>query len=188
MSGQIPEELNISSDPAVQRRIDEEKEIEKDVAVSTGEPKPPYKEGQEWLSEIIDTSTMYRVKGWQGLYTPRTLPSKSGIVKMVRFMSDETHWVSKKELQGLASAVIYKTILTDANGKKIRVAITLSEALDNLQEHFDSQPTGELSTAQKQDIMEIICPDYDETAFKDYHAKKIVQWYNEIITAINKAS
>lgn len=141
--------------------------------------KPLFKEGIEWLSEIIQTEVLYRIKGKQGLFTPVTKPNKGNLLRMVRFMSNEAYTVNKSLLEGLGSVAIYTE-----HGKDI----TLSDAFDNLQKHFDNQPTGEIKTENKHLLMEIICPDYDHDRFKDYHAKKIIQWYNEIITAINTAS
>lgn len=140
--------------------------------------KPPYAKGIDWLSESININILYRIKGKQGLFMLITKPNKSNLVRMIRFMKDEPYTVNKHHLVGLGRAIIYK-----AN----RETITLSEAFDNLQKHFKNQPTGELTLWDRQDIMEVICPDYG-SEFKDYHAKKIIMWYNEIITAINTAS
>lgn len=147
--------------------------------------KPPYKEGQEWLSETIDTNILFRVKGKQGLYTPRTNPNKSNILKMVRFMDDETHWVKTNILEQIGGAVIYKA---PKDGKVHTETITLSDAFDNLQEYLDSQPVPEIYFTHQRGIMHFICPGYDEEQFLPRHATKVMKWYNEIITAINKAS
>lgn len=141
--------------------------------------KPPYAEGIEWLSKSIDIEVMYRIKGKQGIFMPVSKPNKSGMIRMVRFMLDEAYTVNKFYLQGLSGSVIYKD-----NGE----TISLLDAFDNLQKHFKNQSTGDLHLESKEDIMRIICPGFDENRFKDYHAKKIVTWYNEIISAINKAS
>ena len=133
----------------------------------------------ESLSEVVNIEIMYRIKGKQGLFMPVSKPNGSGLLRMVRFMSREAHTVSKSLLEGLGGTLIYKD-----NGK----TITLSEAFDNLQKHFDNEPTGELTVDSKDELMDVICPDYDKDKFKGYHAKKIIQWYNEIVSAINLAS
>ena len=153
--------------------------------------KPPYAEGIEWLSENIDIEVMYRIKGKQGIFMPVSKPNKSGMIRMVRFMLDEAYTVNKFYLQGLSGSVIYKD-----NGE----TSSLLDSFDNLQKHFKNQSTYckdlETSTVEKQmeligdkeDIMNVVCPDYDPYRFKDYHVLKIIKWYNEIISAINKAS
>ena len=141
--------------------------------------KKPYAKGVDWLSESIDTNVMYRIKGRQGLFMPITKPNKSNLVRMVRFMKDEAYTVNKAMLNGLKGAKIYKT-----NGE----TITLLDAFDNLQKHFKNKSTGDIDSLDKNKTMDIICPGYRPDKFKDYHAKKIVTWYNEIVTAINIAS
>ena len=68
--------------------------------------------------------------------------------------------------------------------------ITLLDAFDNLQEFCDNDVTSsnEQMIVGIKSQMNVICPDYDPDMFKDYHAKKIVKWYDEIITAINNAT
>lgn len=144
--------------------------------------KPPYAKGIEWLSESIDIKVMFRIKGKQGIFMPVTKPNKSNMIRMVRFMLDEAYTINKSLLQCLGGSVIYTY-----GGK-----ITLLEAFDNLQKHFKNQPTKNINwnykLKAKDTIMDIICPNYNPYEFKDYHAKKIITWYNEIISAINKAS
>ena len=141
--------------------------------------KKHYAKGIDWLSESINIDVMYRIKGKQGLFMPVTKPNKSKLVRMVRFMQDEACTVNKSFLSGLGGSVIYK-----CNGE----TITLLCAFDNLQKHFKNKSTGDIDPLDKYEIMDIICPEYHTGKFKDYHAKKIVMWYNEIITAINVAS
>jgi len=141
--------------------------------------KAPFRDDIEWLSETLNIDVMYRVRGRPGLYMPITKPNKSGLIRMIRFMSDEGCWVYNRVLEGLKGAVIY-----EMGGD----TITLSEAFDNLQKHFDNKPSGELMMGVKEDLMNIICPGYDPDLFKGYHAKKIINWYNEIVSAINTAS
>ena len=141
--------------------------------------KKPYAKGIDWLSESINIDVMYRIKGKQGLFMPVTKPNKSDLVRMVRFMQDEAYTVNKSLLNGLGKAVIYKS-----DGE----TITLLDAFDNLQKHFKNKSTGDIDPLDKHKTMEVICPGYHSDRFKDHHAKKIVMWYNEIITAINIAS
>ena len=141
--------------------------------------KKPYAKGIEWLSESIDIKVMFRIKGKQGIFMPVTKPNKANMIRMVRFMLDEAYTINKSLLRCLGGSVIYKD-----DGE----TISLLDAFDNLQKHFKNQSTGDLHSESKEDIMRIICPGFDEYEFKDYHAQKIITWYNEIISAINKAN
>lgn len=135
------------------------------------------KEGVERLSESIDTNVLFLIKGHPGFYTARTKPNKSNLVKLVRFMDDETHWVKVKTLQRLSGSLIYKADNT---------AITIEKAFDNLQEYFDNRPAPSIYLEQPAGIMHFICPGHDREQFKSYHAVRIIRWYNEIVNAINK--
>ncbi len=141
--------------------------------------KKKYAKGIDWLSEVIDIDVLYRIKGRQGLFMPITKTNKSNLIRMVRFMSNEAHTVNKSLFEGLRGAIIYKR-----NDK----TITLSEAFDNLQKHFKNQKSGSIELLDRHEIMEVICPDYHPEKFRDYHAKKVVIWYNEIVSVINAAS
>ena len=124
---------------------------------------------------------MYRVKGKQGIFMPAIKSNKSGLIRMIRFMSDEAYTVKTTSLEGLRGKIIYK----------VGGTITLLEAFDNLQKEFNNQPTEDISwnfSLGEESIMDIICLDYDAFRFKDYHAKKIIKWYDEIVSAINKAT
>ena len=155
--------------------LEEIKEVE-----ATKKPKRrPYAKGIDWLSESIDTNVMYRMKGRHGIFMPISKRNKSDLIRMARFMADEAYTVNKSLLEGLGGAIIYKK-----DGK----SISLSEAFDNLQKYFKNQKSGNIDLLDKADIMIVICPGYDPDRFRDYHARKIVIWYNEIVTAINVAS
>ena len=102
--------------------------------------KKPYAKGIDWLSESIDTNVLYRIKGKKGLFMPVTKPNKAGLVRMLRFMSEEAYTVNKSLLSGLGGAIIYKS-----NGE----TITLLDAFDNLQKHFKNKSTGDIDPLDK---------------------------------------
>jgi len=151
--------------------------------VPTQKDKPKqYKRGIDWLSEQIDLSILFRIKGRPGLWMPKSVPKKNGMVRMEEFGSEEECTIDKKNLTGL-------------NNLGIRMydqsVLPFTEALDNLQKYAQNNiisndwhitEIGALST------MEVICPGYDNDSFKVYHARKAIQWYNELIIGIRNAS
>ena len=153
------------------------------TATATKEPeikkKEPFAEGVEWISESVDLNTIFRVKGKSGIWVPITRPNRGGMLGMRRWMTDETITTHKSNLQTMNGAVIFKK-----KGK----TITILEAFDNLQKHFNNNITGEIHTEDQEKIMEIICPKYDPRKFRDYHAKRIIEWYNQIVYTINQTS
>ena len=136
--------------------------------------KEPLKEGVEWISECIDLKQLFGIKGRPGLYIPATRPNRSGLVRMQRLLSMEAYTVNQILLQALDGTVIFKDDMS---------TIGLAEAFDNLQKHCNNElHSGNIDGL----IMHVICPDYDIDKFKLYHAKKVIQWYNEIVQAIKE--
>lgn len=134
--------------------------------------KEPLREGVEWISECIDIKQLFRIKGKQGLYIPISKTSKSGLIRMERLLSKEAYIVNRILLEGLDGIVIYKDDTS---------TISLAEAFDNMQKKYDNEIWNRKLNYLG---MNIICPDFDMDRFKLYHAKKIIQWYNEIINSI----
>lgn len=146
------------------------------------EKKPPFKiNGVQWLSETIEINMLFRIKGKQGVFTPVVNPNKAGMILMERFMSTERHTIHRAMLEPLSRLVIHRL------GED---PITLLDAFDNIQEHCSNDVTSsdEQMILGVKTQMNVICPKYDPDWFKDHHAKKIVKWYDEIITAINNAT
>lgn len=143
--------------------------------------KGEFSPGVEWLSESIDMETMFRVKGKQGLWCPKTRPNKAGMLYMNRFMSNEGRIINRTNLQGFGNAVIFTH---DGD-------LSLLEAFDNLQKHSDNDVIdpdeflNDPKTIEKN--MNIIAPNHTQQ-FKEYHARKVVIWYNEIVYAVNEAA
>ena len=147
-------------------------------AIEEEQEKPPFKiDGVQWLSETIEMNMLFRIKGKQGIFTPLINPNKAGMIRMERFMSTEAYTVHRLTLKALSGLVIYGD-----NGD----TIALPEAFDNLREFFDNEIIS--GGWDNPEMLLIICPNYDKDRFKNHHAKKIINWYNEIITAINNAT
>ena len=143
-----------------------------------------YKKGIEWLSEQIDLSVLFRIKGRQGLYLPVTKSNKGGMLRMVRFSDKkESYTVNRNILSGLDQALI--------KNEKHGEFTTLGQAFDNLQKKFENKIIPQDTYRSDNDVlilyMCIICPGYDPQSFKVYHAIKIILWYNELILSIQKA-
>ena len=135
------------------------------------------KQAVGWISKQVVLTTLYRIKGAPGLWVPNSVPNANKILQAKRYLRVQTCTVHLSKMQQLTNALIY-----DNEGG----AVPLPWALDNLQEHFKSETTGDLKVEDKEKLMEIICPNYDKKHFKDYHAMKIIKWYNEIIYSLNE--
>jgi len=162
----------------------EVKVVGDEIEVAEKEPQPEINKDAEKLSEILDINILFgitgdgvRVPGKPGLYIPYTQPNKSGMIKMGRFMRDEFTWVKRERLIRMRGAVIFKGSWSEGS----QDTITLAEAFDNLHEHYKGKPTGELLAGHQIEIMQIICPSYDPKKFKQYHAKKVIQFRYNIL-------
>ncbi len=169
----------------------EQQEMAEAMTKEGEKKRDPYKEGIEWLSEQFDIEVLYRVKGYQGLFLPTSVPRKkgknTGIIRMERFMNEkESYVVHKDTIEGVGGSFIM-TLVADENDPERSVPgkpMPIAEAFDNLQKHTDhNMILGNWEITQKDvyKMMTAICPDHDPDAFKVHHARKIVKWYNELV-------
>jgi len=138
-----------------------------------------YKKGIDWLSEQVDLSVLFRIKGRPGLWWPKVKPQKNGMVRMERFGTDEECTIDKKNLTGLHNLGIR---MDDQS------VLPFTEALDNIQKHCENKTTDEWGFFSEDTGRQFICPGYDPDSFKRYHARKVIGWYNELIIGIRNAS
>ena len=140
-----------------------------------------YKRGIDWLSEQVDLSILFRIKGVAGLWMPISKPRKNGLLRMERFGADDV------------KLTVNKNYLTSINNMGIRMAdravLPFTEALDNLQKNCNNQTTIEFGPDIHEDVfMNILCPNFDPDSFKIYHARKVIKWYNELIEGVRNAN
>jgi len=132
-----------------------------------------YKKGIDWISVSIDIPILLRVKGRQGLFWPiKGHEFKSGMIGVHRLLRDEKYHVRKTDLERIGGAFI---MMQDGSNTPI------ADAFDNLQKQFKNLPCKVATKDQ-------ICPGHNPYEFKDYHASKVIKWYNEIVSAIADAT
>jgi hypothetical protein len=143
------------------------------------------KEHEEFLenatmSQKIDLTQVYRVKGESGLFTISSEPNKSGIIGMRRFGGGET--VKSLRVKDLENLSLLRFFFIPPNktqeemvGKKY--ALTLGQVLDNLEK---AEKEG------KKLSMEIAVPNYDEDEFKPYHFKSVIKYYTTLDLVLNQ--
>lgn len=149
-----------------------EKELEK-----KGKPeKKPFRKGVTWLSECIAIWDMYRVKGHPGIWVTNSKHNRGNMISMQQFLTTNFCTVRTDKLEALSTLVI-KRLVDDG--------MPLIEALDNLQEYRDNKPFTDEPDYNSESFLNVICSGYDPDEFKHYHAKKIVSWYNELVTGLN---
>lgn len=126
----------------------------------------------ESFGNSIDFNNLFRVKGKQGLFVPNSTVNKSGLINMVGFLDPKnSHTTLATNLVRLGDLSI---ITTESEN------CSLNEAFDNLHDHYEANEKW-----PAEDMMDVICPNYDESEFKAYHAKRILEWYDIVSSQIS---
>lgn len=154
------------------------KELEKEQAPEVVE-NIDAEEDEPLFGKAIAFNTIFRLKGKKGLWYPITSPNKAKMVGFRELLGTATATVNLKNCQCLNDFVIYKN-----DGSTIK----LSDAFDNLVWLGKSLAVNDIKSVPNDQLMTAICPDYDADRFKDYHAKKIVDWFVEVTTKIDARS
>jgi hypothetical protein len=127
----------------------------------------------ETFGSSIDFNNLFRVKGKQGLFVPNSTVNKSGLINMVGFLDRKnSHTVLASSLVRLGDLSI---ITTESEN------CSLSEAFDNLHSYYELLPK-----KSAEEMMAVICPNYDDSEFKVYHAKRILEWYDIVSSRISE--
>jgi hypothetical protein len=130
------------------------------------------KENVETLGSTIEFRDLFRVKGKKGLFSPASKPTKSGLVHMVEFLGDQRCTVHVRDLECLDRLVFFKSDNS---------TIKISEVFDNIAAYDGFK---ELNFIVEK--MAVMVPGYDPEKFKPYHAERVYEWYNEIVSKLDK--
>ena len=130
-----------------------------------------------YIGERIEFKDLFRVKGKQGLFTINSTVNKSGMISMLGF-ADKTikHTVAATKLICLWQ-LQFET--------QTRVPLDIEQVFINYEKYLETGGYSYIDFNTADEIMAAMVPDYDECAFKPYHAEKVRKWYNEIKEVIN---
>lgn len=127
---------------------------------------------QATFGNSIDFDQLFRVKGHKRLYFPITKPQKNGVLILQEFLREHRVTIHIREIQRLGGTVFFLN-----TGETIE----LPAVFDNLY----TKSIDELLPLTIPKLMDVMVPDYDPDRFKEYHAKKVIEWYLEIKTKID---
>lgn len=130
---------------------------------------------EETFAQTIDFSHLFRVIGHKELMWPASRMNKSKMVGMFEFKGSKRVTVHARNLQCLDDFVFWQV-----TGETIK----MEKVFDNLKDKFGDN----LDLKFDKDMMEVMVPDYDPDKFKVSHGEKVLGWYLEIRTKINKAN
>ena len=131
------------------------------------------------FGDQIDFIQIFRVKGRQGLFTLRSAVHKSGTVAVIGFLDYNRKFTVLAEQLECLGSLIFTTLAGNEDIKINTVFNNLHQyEIDNGDTNFDKMDVEQL--------MPLMVPEFDPDHFKDYHAKKVVMWYSEVINKLKE--
>lgn len=134
--------------------------------------KPAEKPAETWVKSL-NYHDLYHLKGIKsikGIFSPCTAANKSGLVFIEEFLNPENRfWKNKKYLVSLGR---YRFDLM--SGDKIGI----EEVFENIERNAKQLEGFKIIYLPEQ--LEMLVPGYDPDKFKDYHAQKVFDWFQEI--------
>jgi len=129
-------------------------------------------EKTESVIESIDFNNLFRAKGTPGVFVLRSKVNKSGMISIAEFLNyNKTKTVKAADLECLGHFAFKKNDST---------SISMKEVFLNIEKYL----------AKGLDIefieMSEIVPDYDKNEFKNYHAAKVLNWYENIMERLTE--
>ncbi len=142
------------------------------------------------LSEIIDLHPLYRVKGDSRIHYILSQPNASGMVGMRPWAGGPSKPVHVSSLTSIAQNVVWEANVVKKGRISVKhdpvKAIPLSEVFDNLFDKFGDDIDN--LKKYKGDIRNVMCPNFDDDKFQNYHADRIIKWYSEIMEMVRGAA
>ncbi len=148
-------------------------------------PETPKVEKEPSFSDAFEFNNLFRIKGVKGLHVQASAIQKNGLVGMKSFVGAVSCTANKKDLECLGHfgvKLLEKRALDDKD------VIGIAEVMDNLH----ALPIEEVRRFYDPSVampvgpfLEAMVPGYDPAEFKEYHAKKVLGWYNELVDAVS---
>ncbi len=137
--------------------------------------KEEIKEEEKEILEIgfgdeINFYELFRVKSKKGLYCLNSKVNQAGMVNMMGFLDMSKKFTVHNSNLICLGQLVFNTYAGNDD-------ININQVFNNL---FDKFGEAEVKEYQLADLV----PNYDEDKFKDYHAKQVVEWYNEIVSKL----
>jgi len=129
--------------------------------------------------EALDFKDLFSLKGKPGVWQFKKKLT-SGMILFHRFKQPDVYATVKVEV---CSAIGNHIIYTNEGNLPVEKVIDWLFQ-DSTKPDFSFE-FDKLSTEKKKAIMEKYAPNYDSTAFKEYHMSRIFKWFNELHSALH---
>ena len=132
--------------------------------------------GQELLSKVYDYRTVFHEEGSNQLYIALKTNKGKIIAASIKDGKKKTFFQrGQKKILWLANYAV---------ATRHTEKWTVDKIFDTLVVRFNFEVADlKANFMSVQDAMTVMCPEYDEDQFKEGHAKKLLGWYNQLITA-----
>lgn len=133
----------------------------------------------------IEVKSLVTVKGKSGLWKIRKILANSRMYNLINIVTEEIKTFPSKNIIPINLYTIY-------SNKKDKSEYSIEEIFETLEKLKESDyniPNSKdfksLKESVKDEFMEKIVPEYSEV-FKDYHAEKILKWFENLSLYLEK--
>lgn len=132
------------------------------------------------IGDMIDFSILYAIKGRGLIWTSKNgHVNKSGMILMTEILNPSNKALVKRDDLVCLGHYYFATTETEVfNGTERIKHLHINQVFNNLNAHFIDVDVN--SDTYKDELMSVMCPNFDPAEFKPYHMEKVVKWYNEI--------
>lgn len=127
----------------------------------------------------INFDEIFRLKGKEGLWCPASEFNKSGLVNCVKFLDSRISCIGRN-----------LDIVLLGNQKFITYAgnddLSIKEVFQNMMDYLKVNKSYTFDKDIDFEMMAIMVPEFDEIQFKNYQAKWVVVWFNEIMLKLKQ--
>lgn len=134
-----------------------------------------FRPGAELISRLFELDTIFTGGGSTEIFTiiAKGAKKNSYIIEVLGTGKRRTIFLKR----GYQSLENFYIPIENSNDKW-----SLTQVFDSLSVRFNmSEACLETSGMTLQQAMDIMCPNHNKELFKEYHAKKIIKWYNQLV-------
>lgn len=162
-----------------------------------GEELIPMTESKEpkelkWADQF-NWDILIRINGEPGIYIPIGQPNKGGIVRVIQFLGEgKIRYVNVKAIKYLSGHFMYKKDPSEIQSKTLTLedVYTIQEMMQNL---YDFSGGKEIEfeggrSIEDLHLVKVMTPTTPDHLANPVAYKKVVNWYNYLITNLEKVS
>jgi len=127
----------------------------------------------------IDFKKVYRIKSKSGLYEPVTGGNSDNIHVCVNILDKDDRCSTKGINIERLSDFEFATYAGSDN-------LNIKEVFQNMLDYISKNKAYVFPANSSNEVMDIMCPNFDEDLFKDYHSRKVIMWFDSILKKLTQ--